>query len=53
MQTLIVALIVLTAVAFIGRRVFSSVRAARKKDEGCSTCGCDASTSSKSDWAKT
>jgi hypothetical protein len=51
-NTLGVALIVLLAAAFIGRRVWSSVQSARSAKAGCSDCGCGTSSSAKTDWSK-
>ncbi|MEO7362290.1 MAG: FeoB-associated Cys-rich membrane protein [Gemmatimonadaceae bacterium] len=53
MDRIIVGLIVLTAVFFIGRRVYASVRAARSAKDGCaSDCGCGTSASGGTDWSK-
>lgn len=53
MDSIVVLLVVLTAVFFIGRRVFTSVRAARMAKDGCATdCGCGTSASGKTDWSK-
>jgi hypothetical protein len=51
MQTLVVALIVVAALAYVGRRAWRTLRP-RKAAAGCdSGCGCgDASASD--DWAK-
>jgi hypothetical protein len=51
MQTLIVALIVLAAAAYVGRKVWRALRPA--KAAGCDTvCGCGADAE-RDDWAKT
>jgi hypothetical protein len=51
---IVVALIVLTAVAFIARRVLASVRSARQSKAGCATdCGCGSESARGSHWAKT
>jgi hypothetical protein len=52
MDTILVVLIVLSAAAFIGRRIFVSVRSARRAKEGCSDCGCGADSSAEADWSK-
>lgn len=52
METIIVALVVLLAATFIGRRIFAAVRSARNAKAGCSDCGCGTPTSSESDWSK-
>jgi hypothetical protein len=51
-QTLIVALIVLAAAAFVGRRVWATLRPRRAA--GCaSDCGCGSeSAGGASDWAE-
>lgn len=49
-QTMIVALVVLAAALYVGRRVWSAVRP--KAAAGCGDgCGC-ASTGGARDWAK-
>jgi hypothetical protein len=40
MQGLIVLVVVSTAAAFLARRVWRSVQAARKPKGGCTDCGC-------------
>ena len=54
MQTLVVAVLVLAAVAFVARRAWRTLRPARA-GAGCdSGCGCgDAKGSTSSDWAST
>lgn len=53
MDSVIVALIVLTAVFFIGRRVMGAVKSARAAKNGCATdCGCGESAGSTGDWSK-
>ncbi|MEP6778259.1 MAG: FeoB-associated Cys-rich membrane protein [Gemmatimonadaceae bacterium] len=52
MDRVIVGFIVLVAAAFIGRRIFASVKSARSAKEGCSDCGCGTSSDAKSDWSK-
>lgn len=50
-QTLIIALIVLAAAVYVGRKVWQTLRP--KAKAGCaSDCGCGAD-SQPSDWAKT
>ena len=50
-QTLLVALIVLAALAYVGRKAWRTLRP--RKAAGCDAgCGC-ADTTSGSDWAKT
>jgi FeoB-associated Cys-rich membrane protein len=51
MQTLIVALLVLAAAVYVGRRLWSTLRP--KKAAGCDAgCGCGGEAS-PNDWAKT
>lgn len=51
-QTLVVLLLVLAAAAYVGRRVWSTLRP--KKAAGCDTgCGCAADDAVAKDWAKT
>ncbi|GEM_PF-2495986 len=52
MDTIIVLLVVLTAVGFIGRRIFLAMRAARSAKAGCADCGCGSSGGSETDWSK-
>lgn len=52
MDRIIVALIVLLAVVFIGRRVVASISAARRAKAGCSDCGCGSTTNTTADWSK-
>ncbi len=52
MDSVIVGLIVLIAATFIGRRIYVSVKSARKAKEGCSDCGCGTTGSAKTDWSK-
>lgn len=52
MDTILVVLIVLSAAAFIGRRIFVSVRSARRAKAGCSDCGCGTGAGSETDWSK-
>ena len=52
MQTVIVALIVIAALAYVGRRLWRTLRPA-KAAAGCdSGCGCGGE-STPNDWAKT
>ncbi len=44
MQTIIVGGIILFAVAFIARRAWRTVQAARHPKSGCGDCGCSAAT---------
>jgi hypothetical protein len=39
METLIVSVIALVAAAYLGRRLYISIRAARNNEPGCSSCG--------------
>lgn len=51
-QTIVVVLAVLVALAFVGRRAWRALRPA--KSAGCDAgCGCGGETSGGSDWAKT
>jgi hypothetical protein len=52
-STIVVALIVLTAVTFIGRKAWTSLQRSRSNKAGCSDCGCGSSASDKTDWSKT
>jgi hypothetical protein len=63
-QTLIVALLVLAAAVYVGRRAWRTLRPARGADAGCAHgCGCgdtsdasdasDASADADGDWART
>jgi len=53
LQTVIVALIVLAAAAYAGRRLWRTVRPA-KTAAGCDAgCGCGGDESAPNDWAKT
>ena len=56
-QTLIVALIVLAAAVYVGRRLWRTLRPARGADAGggCAHgCGCgDAAAREEQDWART
>jgi hypothetical protein len=40
-QTIVVLAIVAMAAAFIGRRAWNSLQAARKPAKGCTSCGCE------------
>ena len=53
MQTILVALIVLGAAVYVGRKTWRAMRP--KADAGCaSDCGCStASSESAGDWSKT
>ena len=51
-NTIGVALIVLIAATFIGRRIWGSVQSARSAKAGCSDCGCGTSGASEGDWSK-
>ncbi len=43
MESLIVFAIVAAAVLFVGRRMYATLRSARRKDAGCAGgCGCSA-----------
>jgi hypothetical protein len=45
LQTVIAALLVLAAVAYVGRRFWRSLRASQPHDDGCgSGCGCEGTT---------
>jgi hypothetical protein len=51
-QTLVIALIVLAAAAYAGRKVWNTLRP--KKSAGCATdCGCSTDAADGNDWAKT
>ncbi|MEP6836268.1 MAG: hypothetical protein ABJB74_22960 [Gemmatimonas sp.] len=53
MDSLVVALVVLVAAAFVARKIFAAVRSARNAKAGCATdCGCGSSTPSGTDWSK-
>jgi hypothetical protein len=53
LQTLLVALLVLAAVAYVARLAWRALRP--RKDAGCASgCGCDtAAKDAGSDWART
>ena len=52
LQTVIVALIVLVAAAYVGRKIWRALRP--KATAGCaSDCGCGAESAQPTDWAKT
>jgi hypothetical protein len=52
-QTAIVVLIVLVAAAYVGRRVWRTLRPARGADAGCAHgCGCE-TADADGDWART
>jgi hypothetical protein len=51
-NTIGVAIIVLIAATFIGRRIWKSVQSARNTKEGCSECGCGTGTPTEGDWSK-
>jgi hypothetical protein len=53
LQTLVVALLVLAAVAYVARLAWRTLRP--RKDAGCASgCGCDTATKDPgTDWART
>jgi len=51
LQTLIVALIVLAAATYVGRKIWRALRP--KATAGCaSDCGCGSDAAQSGDWAK-
>ncbi len=54
MDAMIVGLIVLAAVAFLGRRAWRSWKAARAATSGCASgCGCGTAASKPASWDHT
>lgn len=50
-QTLVIALVVVAAAAYVGRRAWRALRP--KAKAGCaSDCGCGPESASSGDWAK-
>ncbi len=39
METVVVSIIALAAAAYLGRRLYTSIRAARNNEPGCPSCG--------------